>query len=288
MSNRLSSKLKMDSGIFKWNMRQRTVVSIVVGMTLLLGMVITGLFVGTEKISVHFDIKNSEPSIAHPFGTDWLGRDMFARTMRGLTLSLGVGVITAFLSTLIALFLSLLATWNKLADMIVTWLIDLFLSVPHLVTLLLISFAVGGGMKGVVIGIALTHWPSLTRLLRAEVLQLHATDYVGVSKRLGKSRMWIARRHLLPHLIPQLLVGFILLFPHAILHEAAITFLGFGLSPEQPAIGIILSESMRYLSTGIWWLAFFPGLSLLVMVSVFDLIGRSLQRLVHPFYGQQL
>lgn len=87
---------------------------------------------------------------------------------------------------------------------------------------------------------------------------------------------------MLPILFPQLIIGFILMFPHAILHEAAITFLGFGLSTETPAIGIILSEAMRYLSTGEWWLAFFPGLSLLAMVSVFDLLGRSSRRLIDP------
>lgn len=288
MNDRALSKRKVDSGIFRWNIKQKALVSMIIGFVLLAGMVISGIFVGPDKLSIHFDIKNNHPSFSHFFGTDWLGRDMFARTMKGLTLSLGVGVITAFLSTMIALVLSVLATWNRTADIVVTWLIDLFLSVPHLVTLILISFAVGGGVKGVVIGIALTHWPSLTRLLRAEVLQINSAEYVGVSKSLGKSRMWIARKHLLPHLIPQLIVGFILLFPHAILHEAAMTFLGFGLSPEQPAIGIILSESMRYLSTGMWWLAFFPGLSLLVMVSIFDVLGRGLRRIVDPFHGQQI
>jgi peptide/nickel transport system permease protein len=87
---------------------------------------------------------------------------------------------------------------------------------------------------------------------------------------------------MLPHILPQLLVGMLLLFPHAILHEAAITFLGLGLSPHQPAVGIILSESMRYLSTGMWWLAVFPGLSLLVTVRAFDRIGENLRGLLDP------
>ncbi|MBM7599816.1 peptide/nickel transport system permease protein [Virgibacillus halotolerans] len=270
-----------------FNVRQRTVAMIIFASTILFAIIISGLFIDTEKIGINLEIKNQAPSLAHFFGTDWLGRDMLMRTLKGLTLSLGVGILAALSSTIIALILSLFSSWSKIADYIVTWLIDLFLSVPHIVTLILISFAVGGGFKGVVIGLALTHWPSLARLLRAEVLQLKTAEYVGVSERLGKSRLWIARHHFLPHLIPQLLVGFILLFPHAILHEAAITFLGFGLSTETPAIGIILSESMRYLSTGLWWLAFFPGLSLLIMVGIFDLLGRSIQRLIDPFHGQR-
>ena len=87
---------------------------------------------------------------------------------------------------------------------------------------------------------------------------------------------------MLPHLFPQFLVGLILLFPHAILHEASITFLGFGLSPEQPAIGVILSESMQYLIMGKWWLAVFPGLFLVLTVVLFDLAGQNLRRLLDP------
>lgn len=278
---------KQRGGKLHFNVRQRTVAMIIFASAILVAIVISGLFINVEKIGINLEIKNQSPSLAHLFGTDWLGRDMLMRTLKGLTLSLGVGILAALSSTVIALILSLFSSWSKIADYIVTWLIDLFLSVPHIVTLILISFAVGGGFKGVVIGLALTHWPSLARLLRAEVLQLKTAEYVGVSERLGKSRLWIARHHFLPHLIPQLLVGFILLFPHAILHEAAITFLGFGLSTETPAIGIILSESMRYLSTGLWWLAFFPGLSLLIMVGIFDLLGRSIQRLIDPFHGQR-
>ena len=138
-----------------------------------------------------------------------------------------------------------------------------------------------------VIGVALTHWPTLARIIRAEVLQLRSADYVQISRKLGKSRWWIATKHILPHVIPQFLVGLILLFPHAILHEASITFLGFGLSPHQPAIGIILSESMRYLSVGMWWLAFFPGLSLLIIIRTFDVLGENLKLLIDPYNAQE-
>jgi len=270
--------------IMDFNVRKRVTISAALVLLVMIG---SGLFIDAGNITVNLESKNQSPSFAHLFGTDWLGRDMLMRTLKGLTFSFGVGIIAALLSTMIALLLSLFSTWNKTTDYLVTWLIDLFLSVPHLVTLLLISFAIGGGFKGVVIGLALTHWPSLTRLLRAEVLQIKTADYVGVSRRLGKSRLWIARHHFLPHIFPQLIVGFILLFPHAILHEASITFLGFGLSTETPAIGIILSESTRYLSTGLWWLSFFPGVSLLVMVGLFDALSRSGQRLIDPLHGQR-
>ena len=86
--------------------------------------------------------------------------------------------------------------------------------------------------------------------------------------------------HALPCVLPQYLVGLVLLFPHAILHEASITFLGFGLSPETPAIGVILSEAMGYLTAGAWWLAVLPGAALLVVVLLFDRVGAALRNLM--------
>ena len=152
--------------------------------------------------------------------------------------------------------------------------------------LLLISFALGKGFWGVAVGIALTHWPSLARVMRAEILQVREAPYVAAARKLGAGPWAVLRRHMLPHLLPQFAVGLVLLFPHAILHEAAVTFLGFGLSPEAPAIGIILSESMAYLSAGLWWLAVFPGLALVAMVMLFDVVGTGLRRLVDPARAQ--
>lgn len=251
-------------------------------LILFLIIIISGSLIGEEQLEANLNEKNLSPSLEHLFGTDWLGRDMFLRTLTGLNLSFQVGLLAATISTIIALTFSLLASMNRLFDYVVTFLIDLFLSVPHLITLLLIAFVLGGGMKGIVVGIALTHWPSLARVLRGELIQLKSAEYVQLSKKLGKSPIWIIRHHFLPHLIPQLFVGFVLLFPHAILHESAITFLGFGLSPEQPAIGIILSESLKYLTTGMWWLVLFPGISLIMLVAIFDALGNNLRKLLNP------
>ncbi|WP_143760367.1 ABC transporter permease [Paenibacillus sp. FSL R5-0766] len=223
--------------------------------------------------------RNLAPTWAHPFGTDWLGRDMFMRTLKGLATSIQVGLLAACGGGLIALLLGLGAASSKVADRVISWIIDLFLSVPHLVSLVMLAFVFGGGLAGVAAAIAMTHWPNLARIVRAEMIQLKSAEYIQISHKLGQSRLQIAMQHMLPHLVPQLFVGVLLIFPHAILHEAAITFLGLGLSPQQPAIGIILSESMRYLSAGMWWLAFFPGLALLLVVRAFDVLGNSLKRL---------
>lgn len=262
------------------NQRQKALVKIIFGSLFIIIVASIGIFLDEERISTNLLKRNMPPSFEHFFGTDWLGRDMFARTIMGISLSIVVGIFGAFGSTIIAIVAGVCAAlMGKWIDRIISWLIDVFLSVPHLVTLILIAFTLGGGVKGIVIGIVLTHWPSLARVIRAEIMHIRASEYVQISKKMGNTRWWIICHHIFPYIAPQILVGFLLKFPHAILHESAITFLGFGISPHQPAIGMILSESMKYLSSGIWWLVFYPGLCLLIIVRLFDVIGNNIRTL---------
>ncbi|MGD8389568.1 MAG: ABC transporter permease [Desulfobacteraceae bacterium] len=213
---------------------------------------------------------------------------MITRVLLGLRLSFVVGLVAAGVSSVLGVFLGLSAAiLGGKADTFVIWLVDLFMSLPHLVFQILICFAVGGGVPGVILAVGITHWPGLTRIIRAEALHLKTNDYVLVSAKLGRSRSWIARRHLLPHLAPQFFVGLILMFPHAILHEAALSFIGIGLTPHMPSIGILLGESLRHLSTGYWWLAVIPGAALLVMVKAFDILGENCRSLLNPRTSQE-
>lgn len=268
--------------------RKVALAACVLSVCALVAVVAAGLAVYDSATEVDFASKNMAPCLAHPFGTDWMGRDMLLRTLSGLSTSVLVGLAAAAFSSVVALALAVVAALGgKRADAVVTWVIDLVMGVPHIVLLILISFALGKGFWGVAVGIALTHWPSLTRVLRAEIMQCRESTYVAVARKLGKSPARIAATHIVPFVFPQFLVGLILLFPHAILHEAAITFLGFGLPPEQPAIGVILSEAMGYLSAGMWWLAVFPGLALVACVLLFDVAGSSLRMLVDPHTAQR-
>ena len=270
------------------NKRRQTLVAIVLGVVFLLAIILSPLFLGESGLNTVLTQRNQPPSWAHLFGTDWLGRDMLMRSLHGLSLSLRVGLLAASISAVIGTGLGLAAgTFGGWVDAVIIWIIDVFFSLPHLVLLILIAFAVGGGTKGVVIAVALTHWTSLARVIRAEVLQVNSADYVQLSRRLGKSSLWIGRHHMVPHVVPQLIVGLILLFPHAILHEAALSFIGIGLSPHLPAIGIILAESMRHLSTGYWWLGVMPGVLLLLSVKAFDWLGENLRSLLDPKTSQR-
>ena len=268
--------------------RATTLVVCIAAACALAIVVAAGFALYSQATVTDFTAKNLAPSLAHPFGTDWMGRDMLSRTLAGLSTSVLVGLLAATVSSVIALVLGCAAALGgKRVDAVVSWLIDLMMGVPHIVLLVLISYAIGKGFWGVAIGVAVTHWPSLARVVRVEVLQCRESKFVEVARKLGQSPARIALHHMVPYVLPQFVVGLILLFPHAILHEAAITFLGFGLPPEQPAIGVILSESMSYLSTGAWWLAVFPGLALMATVLLFDVAGQSLRKLVDPHTAQK-
>lgn len=272
----------------KMNRRTRLLIWTVLMALVVVAAFIVGRLIPDRAVAPDFASAKLPPSLEHPFGTDWLGRDLFLRTLKGLSISLTVGVLASAISAVAAVLIGIAAaTGSKAVDGFITWLIDLVMGVPHMVLIILISFACGRGLKGLLAGIAVTHWTSLARLIRGEVLQLRSQQYIAVSRRLGKSSRWILTHHLLPHLVPQFFVGLVLMFPHAILHEASISFLGYGLPPEQPAIGIILSESMKYLSAGMWWLAVCPGLLLVAIVLLVDRLGDNLNRIMDPYRAQE-
>ena len=264
------------------NLRTKTLLAIGLSAFILVLVVVCSFFIDPTSITTDWSMMNQPPSLEHIFGTDWLGRDMFMRTLKGLGLSVQIGFFASVLSSIIAVALAFVASFNKFLDSFVSWLIDVFLSIPHILLIILISIALGGGAFGVLVGVAFTHWTSLARVLRAEIKRINTSEFVKLSENLGKSKFWIARKQILPLVLSQVIVGTILIFPHAIMHEASVTFLGFGLSPHEPAIGIILSESMKYLATGDWWLALFPGLALLILVLLFDIAGENIKKMLDP------
>jgi peptide/nickel transport system permease protein len=254
-------------------------------------IIIAGVYIAGAAMndaSADFSQKSLSPSWEHPFGTDLLGRDMLTRTIKGLSLSLFVGLTASGVSAIIALIIGVCAAFGRgVIDHFVNWLIDLTMGIPHTLLVILISIAAGRGWRGLLIGIIFTHWTGLARIIRGEVLQIRSNHYIAAARKFGRSGWWIMSRHIVPHMLPQFFIGLILMFPHAIMHESGLTFLGFGMPPEQPAIGIILSEAMRYLSSGMWWLAIFPGLALVIMVVLIDKLGECVKLLLDPVSAQE-
>ena len=215
------------------NQRTKLVGTTIILAALFAGFYLAGILIPNGAVNGDFLNAKQAPSWMHPFGTDALGRDLLMRTMKGMAVSISIGLGASAVSAVIALFIgAAAAAGSRRVDQLINWIIDLVMSVPHIVLMLLISFVAGKGAKGLFIGIAAVHWCSLARLIRGEVMQLRTRPYVLISRKLGKSGGWILRHHLLPHLVPQFITGLILMFPHAILHEASVSFLGYGLPPE--------------------------------------------------------
>lgn len=174
------------------NQRKKAAVLAVGALAFFVVLTVAGMVLGERAVETDFSRKNLVPCIPYLFGTDWMGRDMFARTIRGLSFSVRLGVCASAASAVIALALAFLSGWGKTADAVVGWMTDLMMGAPHIVILILVSCALKGA-RGVVAGLALTHWPGLCRILRSEVLQQREAAYIAIAGRLGKSRLYIAK-----------------------------------------------------------------------------------------------
>ena len=230
MNNAVAEKRmsSLEKRKFYRNRRTKTILVAVFIFAALLGVYLSGILLSDDLITADFSQKALKPSLEHPFGTDMLGRDMLVRTLKGLSVSVVVGTVASGVSAVIALIVgAAAATGVSWLDHFINWVIDLVMGIPHTVLLILISFACGKGLKGVLIGVAVTHWTGLARIIRSEVLQIRSQQYIEVSKKLGHSSWWITVHHILPHMVPQFMIGLILMFPHAIMHESILTFLVF-------------------------------------------------------------
>ena len=167
-----------------WNRRKTMLLWLVISCAFLVGIAVAGSLCTDAARATDFSRKNLTPCLQYPFGTDWMGRALFARTLKGLSLSILIGTFAAGISAVIALILGICAaTLGKQADGVITWIIDLIMGIPHMLLLILISVAAGRGLKGVVIGVAFTHWTSLARLIRAVSRSLDSVSPVS-SRRL--------------------------------------------------------------------------------------------------------
>ena len=184
----LNSTVKRKSSPFEFGIREKTILSLVIFIVFFIAILIAGSVIDPEKFSIDLINKSQAPSMTHIFGTDWIGRDMFFRTLKGLSISMKIGVLSSIISGIIAVILGIIGpTCGKKVDSVITWFIDLVLSVPHTLIIILISMAAGGGLKGIVLGVSLTHWTSLTRIIRAEVMQVKESDYTKIARNFGKS-----------------------------------------------------------------------------------------------------
>ncbi|WP_413112510.1 ABC transporter permease [Thaumasiovibrio sp. DFM-14] len=239
-----------------------------------MAIVLFAIFYPDHGMGIAFDRQFQSPTWQNWFGTDNLGRDVFSRTMAGLLLSLKIGGLASLFSGALAIIFTLFSSLNRYTQWMVALLVDMFMAIPHLLLLIIMTLAFGGGALGVIMAVALSHWPKLTRLLCEEVRSLMQCQFVQLSAQFGQPRLKILCSHIVPFVLPHCFIGVLLMIPHALIHVAGLTFLGFGLEPTSPSIGVLLAEASRYMLSGHWWLALFPGLTLLVVLLLLAVIGQ--------------
>lgn len=230
-----------------------------------LAVLIVPPLVDLDEQAVHLADKLLPPSLSHPFGTDDVGRDLLLRCVYGLRVSLLVGVVAAVVATVIGTAVGALAAASGgWVDRVVMRLVDVFSSVPHLLLGIFIVAMFRPGVWPVVISVALTHWLSTARIVRAEVLSLRSRPYIDAAISGGASRWRVTVRHLLPGVLPQAGLAAVLMVPHAIWHESALSFLGLGLPTHQASLGTLVQGARSSLLAGDWWPTLFPGLFIIV------------------------
>lgn len=227
------------------------------------------------------------PGTAHWAGTDHSGYDLLVRTAEGLRVSLLIAAICAVVATALGLVIgvtaALLGGWF---DAIVMRLVDGFNALPHLVVGIVIAAMWRGAPLAIIASIALTHWPAVARVVRAELLAVTDAGWVQTSRLAGASRWFVARRHLLPAVTGQALVAMVMLLPHAVWHESTLSFLGVGLSPDQASLGTLLSQARGDVLTGAWWTLVFPAAALIVTALAFAAAGNAARERHRPPVGQ--
>ncbi|MCG5117476.1 ABC transporter permease [Streptomyces albidoflavus] len=256
-----------------------------ISATLVAGFVLAVLLVppivGLDEQAVDLGAKLLPPSLDHPFGTDDVGRDLLLRCVYGLRVSLLVGVVAALVATVLGTAVGAAAgALGGWTDRLVMRCVDAFSSVPHLLLGIFIVALFRPGVWPVVVSVGLTHWVSTARIVRAEILSLRARPYIDAAVSGGASRLRLARRHLIPGVLPQAGLAAVLMIPHAIWHESALSFLGLGLPTHQASLGTLVQSARGTLLAGDWWPTLFPGLFIIVpTLAIAGLAGAWRERL---------
>jgi peptide/nickel transport system permease protein len=215
------------------------------------------------------------PSWAHPFGTDDLGRDVWARVLYGGRVSLLVGVVSAALSVILGVAIGLCAGFaGGGGDEALMRLTEMFQILPRLLVTIVVVALLGGGIGKVILVIGLLSWPATARVIRARALVLRGEEFMTAAVMSGAS--WVRRlaRHALPNVWPYLLVSASLQVASAVLSEAFLSFLGLG-DPDRPSWGFLLQQGQLFLQQA-WWLTAFPGLALAMTILGLNLLGDGL------------
>jgi peptide/nickel transport system permease protein len=235
-----------------------------------------------DPIATNFAAVRKAPSAAHWFGTDEIGRDVLSRVIFGARASLEAGVLSVLISLAIGVPTGLLAGYaGGKVDMLISRLTDALLACPFLILAIALAAFLGPSLANAMIAIGISATPVFVRLTRGTTLAAKAEDYVLAARAIGNSPLRIAVRHVLPNIVPPLLVQATLAIAAAVIAEASLSFLGLGQQPPEPSWGSMLNTAKNYIDNAAW-MAIWPGVSIFLLVLSFNLVGDGLRDALDP------
>ena len=224
----------------------------------------------------------SAPSLAHPFGTDEVGRDLLSRIIHGARASLAAGLTSVALAVVLGLPLGLLAGYaGGIVDGAIMRLTDALLAIPFLILAIALAAFLGPSLTNAMVAIGLSATSIFVRLSRAQVQAIKAEEFIEAARAVGNPPWRIALRHILPNIVPAILVQATLTIAAAIIAEASLSFLGLGQQPPAPSWGSMLNVAKNFLDQAPW-MAIWPGVSIFVAVLSFNLLGDGLRDALDP------
>jgi len=262
--------------------RKAAVAGLVVISTFILLALLAPLLVPYDPIATSWSLVRKPPTALHWFGTDELGRDIFSRVVYGARASLSAGLISVAIALGIGVPLGMLAGYRGgFTDALISRITDAMLACPFLILAIALAAFLGPSLGNAMIAIGISATPVFIRLTRGQVLSVKAEDYVEAARALGNPGWRIAFSHILPNILPALLVQMTLSIAAAIIAEAALSFLGLGQQPPAPSWGSMLNAAQRFL-TQAPWMAIWPGLAIFLVVLSLNLLGDGLRDALDP------
>ncbi|WP_202079275.1 ABC transporter permease [Caldalkalibacillus salinus] len=258
-----------------------------VGLMVLILLIIMAIF-GPMLSSHHVTEQtltnsNQPPSSTHWFGTDDLGRDMFARTWYGARISLFVGFMAALIDGLIGVVYGGIAGYRGgRTDHIMMRVVEVLYGLPYLLMVILLMVVMGPGLLTIIVALTVTGWVGMARIVRGQVLQLKNNEYILASKTFGAKTSRIIRKGLLPNTMGPIIVQMTLTVPTAIFAEAFLSFLGLGVQAPFASWGVMANDALSTILSGHWWRLFFPAFFISLTMFAFNVFGDGLQDALDP------
>jgi peptide/nickel transport system permease protein len=235
-----------------------------------------------DPIEASWSAIRQAPSAAHWFGTDDIGRDVLSRVVWGTRASLLAGIVSVSIALVLGVPIGLAAGFiGGFVDALISRLTDAFLACPFLILAIALAAFLGPNLTNAMIAIGISATPVFVRLTRAQVINVKVEDFIEAARALGNAPLRIALRHVLPNVLPPLIVQATLAIAAAVIAEASLSFLGLGQQPPAPSWGSMLNTAKNYVDNAPW-MAIWPGLAIFLLVLAFNLLGDGLRDALDP------